>query len=157
MIDPNDLMRAALDAARQGIANGQSPFGCAVARDGALLAAAHNSVLADTDITAHAEVNALRQACRVAGSILLEGAQVATTCEPCPMCMAALHWARVEVVYCGASITDAATAGFNELPIRADHLVRLGASPVRVVRGVLVAECQALFAAWLSRPDHRAY
>ena len=113
MIDPAELMRMAIEKCREGIAIGQSPFGCAIARGDDVLAAAHNTVLQTTDITAHAEVNALRAACRAAGDIFLERAVVATTCEPCPMCMAALHWARVETVYYGATINDAEAAGFN--------------------------------------------
>ncbi|MEM7290691.1 MAG: nucleoside deaminase [Pseudomonadota bacterium] len=100
-------MQLAIDKTREGIARGQSPFGCAIARDGVVIAVAHNTVLETTDITAHAEVNALRQACREVEDIHLAGAVVATTCEPCPMCMAALHWARVDTVYFGATIDDA--------------------------------------------------
>jgi len=95
------------------------PFGCAIARGDELIAVAHNTVVATTDVTAHAEVNALRLACKTTGQIHLDGCVVATTCEPCPMCMAALHWARVETVYFGASIADADAAGFNELQVPA--------------------------------------
>src|ERR1043165_3173556 len=109
-MDPSDLMRLAIEKCRQGLALGQSPFGCAIARDGELLACSHNTVVLTTDITAHAEVNALREACHKIGDIFLDGAIVATTCEPCPMCMAALHWARVETVYYGATIADADSA-----------------------------------------------
>ena len=87
-----------------------------------LLACEHNTVLATTDITAHAEVNALRSACHAARDIFLEGAIVATTCEPCPMCTAALHWARVRTVYFGATIDDAADAGFNDFLARLKKL-----------------------------------
>jgi tRNA(Arg) A34 adenosine deaminase TadA len=156
-VEIESLMRLAIDKARAGIASGQSPFGCAIRRDQALLAVEHNTVLATTDITAHAEVNALRTACRQAQDILLERAIVATTCEPCPMCMAALHWARVETVYYGATVADATNAGFNELQIPAERVVRLGGSPVRLVGGVLADECRELFAAWLRRSDRRAY
>ena len=106
-MDPSELMRLAIEKCRQGIAAGQSPFGCAIARDGKLLSCSHNTVVLTTDITAHAEVNAIREACRAVGDIFLDGAIVATTCEPCPMCMAALHWARVDTVYYGATIADA--------------------------------------------------
>jgi tRNA(Arg) A34 adenosine deaminase TadA len=157
MIDPEDLMRHAIAKAREGIAVGQSPFGCAIARDGHLIVAAHNRVLATTDITAHAEVNALREGCHAVGAIFLEGAIAATTCEPCPMCMAALHWARVERVYYGATIADAAHAGFNELTLSAAELLRLGKSHVRLIDGVLRNECRELFDEWLRSPQHRAY
>ena len=156
-VTPESLMRLAIDAARQGIERGQSPFGCAIALGDQLLACNHNQVLLDTDITAHAEITALRSACRSAGRVLLEGCQVATTCEPCPMCMAALHWARVDVVYYGATIEDAAASGFNELRLPARELLDRGGSSVRLVPGVLAESCRELFRQWLARPDHTAY
>ena len=157
MIDARELMRLAIDKAREGLAAGQSPFGCAIARGEEVIAVAHNTVLATTDITAHAEINALRLACGTTGLILLEGFQVATTCEPCPMCMAALHWARVSDVHFGASIADAESVGFNELRVPAAEVLKVGGSPVQLHGGVLAKECQALFQEWLARPDRTAY
>lgn len=154
---PADLMRLAIDAARSGIHAGQSPFGCAIAQGETVLAAAHNTVLATTDITAHAEINALRIACGAAGNILLEGAVAATTCEPCPMCMAALHWARVETVYFGASIDDAAQAGFNELTLPATEVITLGGSRVKLVGYLLQDECVKLFDEWAADPERIVY
>jgi len=156
-MDPAELMRLAIEKCRQGLAAGQSPFGCAIATDEGLLAVEHNTVLATTDITAHAEINALREACRRAGDIHLAGAVVATTCEPCPMCLAALHWARVEKVYYGATIADADRAGFNELPISAAELVRRSGSPLQLVPDTLADECRELFIEWECRADRRTY
>ncbi len=156
-MSPDALMRLAIDAARRGIALGQSPFGCAISINDTVVAAAHNMVLLTTDCTAHAEVNALREACKAVGDVHLTGAHVATTCEPCPMCMSALHWARVDTVYYGASIADAAAGGFNELHISAAEVLRLGSSDVRLVPGVLPDECRALFSEWARTPGSRAY
>jgi guanine deaminase len=155
--DPEELMRRAIAACREGIARGQTPFGCAIALGDRLLAASHNEVHLTTDVTAHAEVTALRAACRAHGDVLLEGAVVATTCEPCPMCMAALHWARVGIVYYGASIADAAAAGFNELQLPAADLLRIGGSTVELVPGVMAPECRRLFADWARSPLARSY
>ena len=121
------------------------------------MAACHNTVWLTTDITAHAEVNALREACRRRQQVLLTGAIVATTCEPCPMCMAALHWARVEQVYYGASIEDAASAGFNELPIAASALLAQGNSPVEISGACLAEECRSLFERWKQSKSARRY
>jgi tRNA(Arg) A34 adenosine deaminase TadA len=110
-----------------------------------------------TDITAHAEVNAIREACRKIGDIFLDGAIVATTCEPCPMCMAALHWARVETVYYGATIGDADSAGFNELQLPAAELLRLGGSKLKLVANVLQKECCRLFDEWKANPQRVVY
>ena len=157
MPSPTDLMRLAIDKCRDGIALGQSPFGCAIARGDDVLAVAHNTVLLTTDITAHAEITAIHEACRHVNDIFLESAIVATTCEPCPMCLAALHWARVEVVYFGATIADAESAGFNELRLPAADLVRLGGSRLKLVPGLLREECRELFEIWKSRADRTAY
>jgi guanine deaminase len=156
-MDPLKLMHLAIEKAGQGVAAGQSPFGCAIAWQGEVVACEHNRVLESTDITAHAEIMALRTACRAVNAIHLPGAIVASTCEPCPMCMAALHWARVEVVYFGASIEDAGLAGFNELRLPAAEVLRRGLSPVRLVPETLAAECCRLFDEWSVRPHHRAY
>lgn len=157
MIDPTELMRQAIARCREGIARGQTPFGCAIARGDRVLAVEHNVVRATTDITAHAEVTALRAACRAVGAIFLDDAVVATTCEPCPMCMAALHWARVKTVYYGASIADAAAAGFNELSLPAADVLRLGGSRVELVPGLLIDECRELFALWQAQPQSHGY
>ena len=152
-----DLMRLAIDAARRGIAAGQSPFGCAIAHEGRILAACHNTVWLTTDITAHAEVNAVREACRRRRQILLDDCVVATTCEPCPMCMAALHWARVRTVYYGATIDDARAAGFRELSLPAATLAQLGGSPVELIGGLLADDCRELFALWKCSTAQPAY
>ena len=156
-LDPSELMRLAIDRAEEGMAVGQSPFGCAISLKGTIVAAEHNRVLGSTDITAHAEITALREACRRTGTIDLRGAIVASTCEPCAMCMAALHWARVDTVYFGATIADAAAAGFNEMTLPAADVLRLGGSAVRLTGGTLVEECRALFREWAGTPGHRAY
>jgi tRNA(Arg) A34 adenosine deaminase TadA len=156
-MDPRELMQAAIERAKEGVAAGQSPFGCAISLGGTMVAAEHNRVLASTDITAHAEITALREACRRAKTIDLGGAIVASTCEPCAMCMAALHWARVDTVYFGATIGDAEAAGFNELTLPAADLLRLGGSNVRLTGGILVEECRKLFRDWAGTPGHRAY
>src|SRR4029079_10555252 len=121
-------MRLAIVQAQEGIAKKQTPFGCVIAIDERIVAVSHNQVWLTTDITAHAEVTALREACRATGQLHLLGAIVATTCEPCPMCMAALHWARVDTVYYGATIADATAAGFNELAVPAKELLERGGS-----------------------------
>ena len=156
-IDVEALMRQAIDAARRGIAAGQTPFGCAIQVGDQVLAACHNTVWATTDITAHAEINSIRGACAKLGQVHLKGAIVATTCEPCPMCASALHWARVQEVYYGASIADAAAAGFNELGLSARDLLRLGGSPVKLTGGLLADECRELFEVWKNSGARREY
>lgn len=148
---PEELMELAIEICRQGIGKGQTPFGCAIQLDGKLIAVAHNTVSESIDVTAHAEINALREGCKIVRSPHLEGAIVATTCEPCPMCAAALYWARVDTIYFGASIEDAAQAGFDQLKLPLKQLFEAREGNTSLVPGVLRSACQDLFAHWRDR------
>src|SRR5687768_18131568 len=99
-------MRMAIDKCREGIASGQSPFGACIVKDGQVIALEHNVVWETTDITAHAEVTAIRAACRNIDDIDLTGSVIYSTTEPCPMCFSASHWARIGTIVYGASIAD---------------------------------------------------
>jgi tRNA(Arg) A34 adenosine deaminase TadA len=144
----SDLMRVAIEKTREGIAAGQSPFGAVIVKDGRVVASTHNTVWRDTDPTAHAEVNCLRRAAAALATIDLTGCTMYSTCEPCPMCLAATHWAKVDRVVFGATIADAAEAGFFELHVAAQTLAEMGQSPLKVEGGLLREECAALFAEW---------
>src|SRR6516165_9769852 len=109
-----DYMRLAIRKAQESIAAGQSPFGAVIIKDGEVVAATHNTVWRDSDPTAHAEVNCIRAAASALRLIDLSGCEMYSTCEPCPMCLSAIHWARIDRVVFGATIADAALAGFNE-------------------------------------------
>lgn len=148
-------MRQAIDICRLGIRAGNSPFGCVIVLPDGQSFADHNHVWQNTDSTAHAEICCLRKTCAAAGRIDLSGAWLFTTTEPCPMCAAACHWARIERVIFGAAIADAAAAGFSELQIACADLLR--GSPLKVVGGVLADECRALFQEWQSQGKGRAY
>lgn len=150
-------MRQAIDKTREGIAAGQSPFGAIIVRGGQLICAAHNSVWRDCDPTAHAEVNAIRAAAKILATIGLHGCDMFTTCEPCPMCLSALHWAKIDRVVFGAAIQDATAAGFSALAVPARVLAEMGRSPLRVEGPMLADECRELFQQWLKTLDHRAY
>lgn len=151
------FMRLALDKAREGMERGQTPFGACIVRGGQVLGCAHNTVWADTDSTAHAEINAVREACRKTGSIDLSGAVIYSTCEPCPMCFSACHWAKIDTIFFGARIADAAQAGFAELHLSTERMKELGGSPIRIVSGVLEEEARDLFRLWSARQDRRTY
>ena len=150
-------MRSAIQTARKGIRKGQTPFGACIVRRGKMIASAHNAVWKTTDITAHAEIQALRTACRKLGAIDLSGCVIYSTCEPCPMCFAACHWARISKIIYGASIADARRAGFNELCISNSLLKRKGRSTVKICGGFMRRENAALFRLWKDRPSARAY
>jgi len=151
------MMKRAIEKAREGIQKGQSPFGCAIVKGDRLVAAAHNTVWLTTDPTAHAEVNALRLAAKELGTIDLSGCTLFTTCEPCPMCLTATHWAKIDTCYFGATIADAENAGFSELTISADEMVRQGKSPLKVHSGLLQKECAQLFHDWKALNKGKVY
>src|SRR5262245_23084908 len=131
------LMRAAIAAAREGIAAGQAPFGAVIARGGAVVAAAHNTVRLTCDPTAHGEVNCIRAAAVALRDVVLDGCTLYATTEPCPMCLAAAHWAKIDRVVFGATIADADAAGFAQLSVPARSLAELGGSPLKVEPGPL--------------------
>jgi tRNA(Arg) A34 adenosine deaminase TadA len=112
------------------------------------VAVAHNTVWLTCDPTAHAEINAIRQAAATLKTISLRGCTLFATCEPCPMCLSAIHWAKIDTVYYGATIADAAAAGFCELHFPARELATRGGSKLQVEEGPLRAECCELFAIW---------
>jgi tRNA(Arg) A34 adenosine deaminase TadA len=143
-----EYMRLAIRTAQEGIASGQSPFGSVIVRDGQVVAATHNTVWRDSDPTAHAEVNCIRRAALALKTIELHGCTLFSTTEPCPMCLSAIHWAKLDRVVFGASIADAAAAGFHELHVDARVLAEMGQSPVRVDSGLLRDECAELFRQW---------
>ncbi len=151
------FMRLAIETMRAGVNAGQSPFGACVVRGETVLSHEHNGVWAATDITAHAEVTAIRSACRTLGSIRLAGATMYSTCEPCPMCFSACHWARVERVVFGARIADAQRCGFNELQISAETMRRLGESPIELVGECLRSEVLVQMDDWVRRFPRLAY
>jgi guanine deaminase len=152
-----EFMKLAISRTREGIAAGQSPFGAVLALEGRVIAATHNTVWLSTDPTAHAEINCLRASARALSTINLSGATLFSTCEPCPMCLAATHWAKVTRVVYGASIADATGAGFNELAVAARDLATMGRSPLIVEGGLLVEECVALFREWKAAGVTRSY
>lgn len=151
------FMRRAIARAREGLAAGQTPFGACIVRDGRILATEHNAVWAATDSTAHAEVQAIRTACRVLGTVDLSGSVMYSTCEPCPMCFSAIHWAKISTIVFGARIADARALGFSELTIPAEAMKREGGSPVEIVPDFLREECLALFREFAERPGRRVY
>lgn len=108
-------MRRAIELARQGMNQGAGgPFGAVVVRDGLIVGEGWNRVIGTNDPTAHGEVTAIRDACTRLGTFSLAGCEIHTTGQPCPMCLGAIHWARIERIYYGFRIEDAAAIGFDD-------------------------------------------
>lgn len=125
-----ELMREAIRLSEENVANGGGPFGAVIARDGEIVATGVNRVTADHDPTAHAEVRAIRAACKKLNTFDLSGCEIYSSCEPCPMCLGAIYWAHLDRLYYGNDKTDAKEIGFNdsfiydelELPPNRRHL-----------------------------------
>jgi tRNA(Arg) A34 adenosine deaminase TadA len=137
--------------ARVGIQSGQAPFGSVIVKGDQTVAMMHNTVGRDMDPTAHAEVNAIRQACGRLDRLDLSGAILYTTCEPCPMCLTAILWSGLDRVVYGATIADAEASGFRQFHVGADELAQRGGGRLVVESGPLRDECITLFTEWRER------
>lgn len=151
------FMKLAIKKAREGSSKGQSPFGACIVKRGKVIALAHNVVWKTTDITAHAEVTAIREACKKLKTIDLSGCEIYTTTEPCPMCFSAIHWSKIDKIYSGTKIKDAQIAGFNELTVSNKNLKKWGKSKVKITENVLKKECQEVFTDWLKSNKKKVY
>lgn len=152
-----DYIKIAIQEAQAGIRTGQTPFGACIVRQGQILTQAHNQVWMTTDITAHAEICAIRRACLAINSIDLSGSTIYSTTEPCPMCFSAIHWARIHRIVFGTRITDARSFGFHELEISNERLKTLGGLSVQIVGGCLPNDCLELFHQWSVGNHRRVY
>lgn len=110
----NTFMDAAIDMARLSVQKGGGPFGCVIVKDGKIVGKGHNRVTLNNDPTAHAEIQAIRDACKNLGTFQLNGCEIYTSCFPCAMCYGAIYWARLSVVYYASDQRDAADAGFDD-------------------------------------------
>ena len=152
-----DMRFRSLLNSREGIKKGQAPFGACIVKNGKVIACSHNIVWESLDITAHAEINAIRTTCKKLKSVDLSGCTIYSTCEPCPMCFSACHWGRISRIVFGARIKDARDFGFNELSISNLKMKQLGSSKIKVDAGVLAKENQELFSFWQKQPGSRIY
>ena len=151
------FMREALKEAHAGMRDGRGgPFGCVVVRRGAVIARGHNRVTSTNDPTAHAEITAIRAACSTLQTFSLADCELYTSCEPCPMCLAAIYWARIPTLYYGNTRTDAAAIGFDD-----DFIYQQIALPrekrTLVMHSLLRDEAQAAFREWRDKPDKVEY
>jgi guanine deaminase len=156
-MDDERYMKLAVQAAKDGIAKGQTPFGACVVKGDAVISCSSNLVWHDTDITAHAEIKAIREACRKLDTVDLTGCVIYSTCEPCPMCFSACSWARILRIVFGARIADAARFGFSELPISNEKMRDLGRVDIEIIENFMRDECIELFEEWSKRDDRRSY
>ena len=151
-----DFAQRAVEIARTSVAEGGLPFGTVIVKDNRIVAEGVNQVTLKNDPTAHAEMVAIRQACQKLGVFELKECELYTSCEPCPMCLGAIYWARLSRVYYGSLAEDAAQAGFD------DSLIYREIAKVHSERAIpmiqmMRQEALAAFRAWKDLPGTTAY
>jgi len=149
-------LRQAIALACESVATGGGPFGAVIARGAEVVAIGDNRVTADLDPTAHAEVTAIRRACAALGRFELRGLTLYSSCEPCPMCLASIHWARLDGAYFAGTRWDAAAAGFDDELLYREVALPLEQRTVPTIP-LLPEEGKAPFEAWLAKSDRTAY
>ncbi len=152
----SDFMRQAIALALENIRTGGGPFAALVVKDGAIVATGANRVTATNDPTAHAEIVAIREACKKLGSFQLDDCEIYTTCEPCPMCLGAIYWARPARVFFASTASDAAAAGFDDAFIY-DELQTPAEERRIPMTEMQREEALVIFQEWLAKSDKTPY
>lgn len=151
------FMRRAIELALGGVENDQGgPFGCVIAKDGQIVGEGCNRVTSTNDPTAHAEIVAIREACRNLNSFQLTGCSVYTSCEPCPMCLGAIYWARPAAIFFAGTREDAAAAGFDD-DVFYTELEKPNEERQLKLVNLLRDEAAQVFDAWNEKADKIEY
>lgn len=156
MRDNEYFMRLAIEKSIESVEHGGGPFGAVVVKDGEVVSVASNSVTIDNDPTAHAEVNAIRQACRKLGTFDLSGCEIYASCEPCPMCLASIYWARIDKLYYANTKSDADKIGFSDNFIYEEFAKPESERSIKVV-SMLRDEALTAFKKWEAKTDKTEY
>ena len=152
-----EFLRRAISLATENVATGRGgPFAAVIVRDGKIVGEGVNTVTVSHDPTAHGEVNAIRAATKALGTFTLTGCELYTSCEPCPMCLAASYWARLDAIYYGASAADAARAGFDDAFLY-DEMRKEQSTRTLPASQLLAAEAWASFQAWIDSAQKIEY
>lgn len=149
-------MRQAIALALENIRDGGGPFAALVVKNGAVVASGANRVTATNDPTAHAEIVAIREACKKLGSFQLDDCEIYTTCEPCPMCLGAIYWARPARIFFAATASDAAAAGFDDAFIYDELQTRSEERRIPMTE-LQRTEALVIFQEWLAKTDKTPY
>lgn len=150
------FMREAIRLSTGNIDNGGGPFGAVIVKDGKIIARGVNRVTADCDPTAHAEVNAIRNAAMALGNFDLSGCEIYTSCEPCPMCLGAIYWARLSGIYYGNTKKDAEAIGFSDDYIYRELDKKISQRDLPTVQ-ILREEAMEAFRKWTEKEDRTDY
>ncbi|MCL1903064.1 MAG: nucleoside deaminase [Oscillospiraceae bacterium] len=153
----NKYMQKAAESALNGVEQGHGgPFGAAIVQNGNIIACEHNRVLLTNDPTMHAEIAAIREACRLLDRFSLSDCEIYSTCMPCPMCMSAIMWAKIPQLYYGATARDAAGAGFDDEDMY-DFIKNDFNGEKLSIKIVDPDECRRVFDKWNNKRDRNMY
>lgn len=153
---PEAFMREAIKLSAESVWSGGGPFGAVIVRDGEIIARGENRVTVCNDPTAHAEVSAIREAAARLGTYDLSGCEIYSSCEPCPMCLGAIYWARLDKLYYAGTRADAANVGFDDAHIY-EELPLEPSQRELPTETLLREEAQRVFEAWAEKADKKEY
>ena len=157
MTDDRRFMLEAVRLSAEHMRSGEGgPFGAVIVKDGKVIAEGWNRVTSTNDPTAHAEVSAIRDACNALGTFSLKGCDIYTSCEPCPMCLAAIYWARLDRIFFANSREDAAAIGFDDALIYGEVSKPIADRVIPTIQ-LPLPEAEAVFAEWQAKPDKVPY
>ena len=151
------FMQQAILLSQQGMLNNEGgPFGCVIVKGDKIVGQGNNKVICNNDPTAHAEITAIRDACKNLGTFQLSDCEIYTSCEPCPMCLGAIYWARPKIIYYANNREDAAAIGFDDNMIYDEMKAEI---PLRKIPIVSLSRQEALkiFNQWHQKMDKKAY
>jgi len=152
----NNFMLIAIALSLNSVKNNGGPFGAVIVKDGKIISQASNSVTLDNDPTAHAEINAIRAACSALQSFDLSGCTMYTSCEPCPMCLGAIYWARIDQIFYANSRTDAKKIGFDDSFIYDEIKKSMPERSIPTIQ-IMQKEAAKAFEAWKQKTDKIEY
>lgn len=150
-------MQAAIDLSRRGVQhNDGGPFGCVIVKGDTIVGRGNNRVTSQNDPTAHAEIVAIRNACKNLETFQLDDCEIFTSCEPCPMCLGAIYWARPKAIYYANSREDAARIGFDDSMIYDEMNIPIPERKIPIVK-MEGSEAMKVFEEWMNKADKTAY
>ncbi len=150
------FMARAIELAKESVNKGGGPFGAVIVKDGEIVAEGANSVTLNNDPTAHAEVCAIRNACATLDTFNLTGCEIYSSCEPCPMCLSAIYWARLDALYYAATRSDAAEINFDDSAIY-DQMALADEDRSLPIKRMMRTEALEAFKMWAEKTDKTSY
>jgi len=152
----NKFMMRAIELSIESVNNDGGPFGCVIIKNNEIIAEGSNKVVSENDPTAHGEIDAIRNACKSLNTFNLEGTQLYTSCEPCPMCLSAIYWSHIDKIYFGNTRKDAAKIGFDDDFIYEEFSKSIASRKIPLIQN-LQNEAKKAFDLWEKKPDKIIY